>query len=284
MAVSPHERPTAEEVADSLGRFATRERTRGERRFRFLIATAAVLLLAGLVVGAVRKPDPSVERAPETAAEYRARGFTALHGGKADSARGDFLSAHERDHNPRDLALAAYCQALTGDQRLADEWNKRAIAAGFDTAEVRNNRGATQLKVGLPEHAIHELDLALAKDANLWTARYNRAFARHLIAMRPQSSADLGMAVADMNEALRLGPDSAELFADAGRLFAEAGLHDRAMDQFEKAVAAGYPPGKLKRDARLRLRFESEPRFQEIVSSPPQPARPPVQLSFVEPR
>lgn len=284
MSVAPQERPAAVEVAEMLDRFATRERTRGERRLRFVLATAAVLMLTGLVVGAVRKSEPGVERAPETAAEFRERGLASLHDGKADSARGDFLSAHERDHDPRDLALAAYCQALTGDQRLADEWNKRAIAAGFDTAEVRNNRGATQLKIGLPENAILELDVALAKDANLWTARFNRAFARHLIAMRPQGATDLATAVADMNEALRLGPESAEIFADAGRLFVEAGLRDQAMDQFEKAVAAGYPPMKLKRDARLKARLGHEPRFQTIVNSPPQPARVPVQLSFVEPR
>lgn len=284
LAIAPRERPTADELADALGRYVAAERSRGERRLRFLLGTAASVLLAGLVAGAVMKPDPDVERPPETAAEYRTRGLDALHAGKADAARGDFVSAHERDRDPRDLALAAYCYALTGEHRVAAEWNKRAIEAGFDTAEVRSNSGASRLQLAQATEALLDYDAALQKNPELRPARYGRAKARYLRALGSQQSAMIPLAVADMDEVLKSGEESAELHADAGRLFAEAGQSDRAFHHLERAVELGLPPANLARDIKLKMRFGKDRRFAALVASPARPPRPPVQLHFVEPR
>lgn len=284
LAIAPSERPTAVDVANELNRFVASERSRGERRLRFLLGAAAALLLAGLVAGAVMKPDPDVERPPETASEYRTRGLDALHAGKADAARADFISAHERDRDPRDLALAAYCYAATGEQRVAVEWNKRAIEAGFDTAEVRNNRGASRLQLGSAEEALPDFDVALQKDGELRSARYGRAMARFRLALGSRRPELFPLAVADMNEVLKSGPESAELHADAGRLFAEALLLDRSLHHLERAVELGCPPTNLARDIRLKRHFANNPRFEAIVNSPARPPHPPVQLHFAEPR
>jgi len=290
LAVEPARRPASVgELAAALDRFVKRERTRGTRRKRFALAVAGGLAVGGFSAGIVfALPNPpAIERPPETAPEFHGRGLAALHSGKADAARGDFLSAYERSEDPYDLALAAYCHALTGEQRTAIEWNRVAIAGGADTPEVRNNLGAALVKTSAFEEAQVQLDVALGREPNLQAARYNRAILRYQLALKPVTRDQLAGAVQDIGAALASGPTSGELHLDAARIYAFASatdpaLADRAFEQLEGAARLGLKPATCLKDPMLKP-LGKHPRFAKLSQVQPTVAPAPLQLKLVEP-
>lgn len=295
LAVNPADRPdSAAKLAEELDRFIDRERTRFARRVKVAVALAGGLVFLGIVSGmAAALPEkPGMERPPETGTEYRSRGMESLRGGKPEAARADFLSAHERTGDSNDLALAAYCYSLTGDQDTAIEWNRKAIDGGADTPEVRTNLAAALIKASKFDEALVHLDAALSRSSDLRAARYNRALARYQLALKftgkPKQKELLQGAVDDISAVLSLEPASAELHADAARIFAlasptDAALADRALDQLEAAVKAGHDPAKFAKEPVLKQQLGMLPRFAELANLTAGRAAPRIELKLVEP-
>lgn len=291
VAAEPENRPeSAAALAEALDRFVQQKRTRTVRRKKLALAmcAAVAMLVAFAGLGWALAEQPAIERAPETGAEFRARGLASLHDGKPDAARADFVSAHQRSADPHDLALAAYCYALSGEQATAVEWSRKALAAGADTPAVRNNLAAALIKSSKFEEALAHLDIALGQETDLPAARYNRALARFQLALKPAGKDKLAGAVKDITAALAKGPVSDEMHLDAARIFAlaspgDADLADRAIDQLEAAIKLGQAPARIVKDLVLKQHLEKNPRFARLTDLKPGDASAPAQLKLVEP-
>lgn len=288
LAVDPADRPaSARELTAALDRYVQRERTRGALRKRRVLVLGILALLGALASFAMASPRS--ERPPDTSEDFFQRGIKLLHDGNPDTARADFLSAHERSGDPKALALAAYCYALSGNHDVAIDRGRRAIADGVTSAELDNNLGYSLAHKKDFDRAILHFDSALAQAPDLQAARYNRAKVGYQLIMKGRH--ELGpAALADIQKALAIGPASAELHLDAARIFAicsssDSVLVDRALEQLELAASGGHDPAAFAKDHVLRVHLAKNPRFAALGKRPFQPANPPSrQLKLVEPR
>jgi serine/threonine protein kinase len=88
----------------------------------------------------------------------------------------DFSAAYQKTKDSKLLACKGYCfDRLGGRQEAAAEYHK-ALAAGFNRAEVHNNLAFGLLRAHKLEQARQCLDRALAIDAGLAAAYHNRAW------------------------------------------------------------------------------------------------------------
>ena len=80
--------------------------------------------------------------------------------------------------------------------------------------------------------------------------------------------------IAEIDNALRLGPEYADLHYTKARLYARAATQDatmkkHALDNLEKAIALGFPLHQLDRVGFTEL--SEDPRFKKLIQSvPPQ--------------
>lgn len=300
LAPDPRHRPaSAEVVAAALGRYVTGRRTCGRRRgLAAVLACVAVLCsLSPAGLSSPHTPDtatrasrgPVVERPPQTADEFFARGLELLRTGDLNGARADFITAHGRSGDPKALGFAAYCFALSGQALPAADIGRRAIQDGADSAEVRNTVGYGLIQASWPGEAVPHLDEALRLSPNMQAALYNRALARHQLATAPGGKPDL-RAAEDIKAALAAGPPFADLHFDAAQIYAvcsalDSTLCDAAIDQLCEAALAGKDPVRFRKDFVLLTYLGKHPRFEAACRTPrgPSPANS-IQFRLVEPR
>lgn len=301
LAPDPRHRPaSAETVAAALDRYVTGRRSPGRRQRRLVVAITCIAVLCSLSpVGlpAAPVPDaattvapaPAVERPPQTADDFFARGRELLQEGQPAAALPQFLAAHQRSGNAKALAFAAYCYALTAQARTAADMGRRAIKDGADSAELRNTVGYALIQSSRPAEAIPHLDEALRLSPNMQAARYNRALARHQQTLAPGGKPDLRTAD-DIKAALAAGPPSADLHFDAAQIYAvcsalDSTLCEAAIDQLCEAALAGKDPIRFRKDYFIFNKLGQHPRFQAACQTRrgPSPVKP-IQLRLVEPR
>ncbi len=100
----------------------------------------------------------------------------------------------------------------------AVECGLRAIRAGCATAEVQNNLGYSFWKLDKLQSSRNHLDEATLLNPVLQEAYHNRAKVALRAAIKQNDVPTSG--IADIEEAIRLGPTTAELYLDAACLFA----------------------------------------------------------------
>lgn len=149
-----------------------------------------------------------------------------------------------------------YCLNRTNNHQAANEYYQLAIQNGFSTAEVYNNLGYCQIKLGQLKEARHSLDQAIQRNEALQAAYHNRALLALGEAVKnpgqfsPNASMTPGYlalksGIADAQKALDLGAGTAELHHDAARLYAVAARVEKhwvaqAMRHLEESVKLGY--------------------------------------------
>jgi tetratricopeptide (TPR) repeat protein len=225
--------------------------------------------------------DLSVRRPPSTADEFFARGVEFLKVNDPTSAMKDFDAALSRKPDGRTTAYLAYCKARGKEHAAAAELYKEAITDhGYKPAWVRNNRAYSLLQISQSQSRAHlpaaiaEATAALELDSTLRAARYNRAWARFLLDLHPQTrTLPTPDCLADFEVVLADGPATADLYFKAALVLTatrpkEEACLARAVGYLRDAVALGKPPGNLAQDPVLKTHLSGRPDFQAVLLLP----------------
>ncbi|MEO5727891.1 MAG: tetratricopeptide repeat protein, partial [Byssovorax sp.] len=164
--------------------------------------------------------------------------------------RGDYAEAIEaigpalglEPTSTEPLLLRATARTLAGDEDGAREDLDRAVALAPADPGVRLHRGGYFYKTGRAPLALRELDRAVAlgpEDPDTYSSR-----ARVLIDLAQHDVRLLGKAIADLNQAIRRSPDSAELHTLRGVAFWMRGSEVAAAADFSRAIALAPEDGE----------------------------------------
>jgi eukaryotic-like serine/threonine-protein kinase len=213
-----------------------------------------------------------LEAEPERADIYFARGRAYQRLNDFPMARADFKEADRRAADGRTKAAFGYCLSCMAYHDIAAVYYEEAIAAGYARAEVWNNLGYSYLQRSELQKAKAALDRAILLDPACQVFFYNRALVDlEMVGHDPEHSPVAGLA--DIEEALRLGPGRADLYYNAACLGAEVAQQDprqleNALSYAQKALQRGFDPVRLAGDARLSG-LRRHPRFNTVLSSTP---------------
>jgi serine/threonine protein kinase len=194
-------------------------------------------------------------RAHQQLAEKTGLGF--------DTAYHDYVASDLKAASLKTKACIAYaqCRMRNGLVDASIPYLQTCIDEGMATPENRSNLAAIQLQGGAKERlasAKANLDAALLANPNLYAARHNRA----LLAVHLATSLATGLSkeerravqlpvleagVEDIQQAIKLGPPSGELFVHAARLHCQLGRFDpksreQALHYLTLAVEHGFDP------------------------------------------
>lgn len=293
----PAQRPKAALLAAETRRCLQvfqRRRTWRARWLRVALAAGVLgLMLAGGVV-ALRPTDTPASATPPPAdqdpvAVLFAQGRRHLDADQRPQAQNCFLELLRL--NPQDgraMACLAYLKALDKSHLEAKEWADKAIAAGFQTPQVYNNRGYC---------LVHMYDRALRNRDPRASAWYDQAHADLTEALRLSNqqlqagfynratlifrgkmsdfSRPLDQAVEDIRQAVALGPVTSQLCSDAARIVAKAAkdrqeLTDEVLNYLELGIKNGLDPRLLVRNPYFKD-WDRHPRFIELLQMNPGP-------------
>ncbi len=113
-------------------------------------------------------------------------------------------------------ALAYVLAALKSDDAMAIFHYQKAIEEGYRSADIYNNLGHCLSRRSRFQDADQYLREAIARNPELGAAHHNRARTEFRLAFHEQRVPD----TAEIEEALRLGPETAELDLEAVRIYA----------------------------------------------------------------
>jgi tetratricopeptide (TPR) repeat protein len=209
---------------------------------------------------------------PDHAEARYLRGRAHQKAGDLSAALADYEKADQLGTDGRVQACVGYCLSELRQHGKAITYYQQAIEAGFAPAEVYNNLGVSFLAQLRLVEAKNDLDTAIALNPSLQAAFHNRAlvdFAR--VGIDPEYVPEAGLA--DIRQALQMGPATAELYYHAACLCAlVAEANDRevepALDYLEKALALGRDPQDLQEDGAF-ANLHRNPRFRALLRSPP---------------
>jgi serine/threonine protein kinase/Tfp pilus assembly protein PilF len=293
LAYDPANRPTA---ATQLVKILRERLARVERarQFRTVLGVSVLVLVTGVAgVSFLHERHPyergleayqqgkferavswlnrAVQSQPMNANALYWRGRAHQKRGNLDLALADYRGAHQLDADGKNNACLGYCMSCLGRHWAAIAWFEAAINEGFATAEVHNDLGCCYFQTSQFPKAQTNLDLATRLDPHLQAAFYNRALLDLKKAAKSREYVpEAGLA--DIQVAIQLGPQTAELSNDAARLFAIAANRDRtlldpALGHVRHALEQGYPPHLLEQDEFFRI-LRADPRFQELLRQP----------------
>ena len=244
----------------------------------------------GEYIEAVQHFNDALQADPNNNAALFARAVShqrlgAADNGKYNLAIQDYQELDKRVPDGRNKAALGYCLNRLEQFESAAEYHKKAIQAGFASAEVYNNLGFCQLRSNnkLIE-AKQSLDRALQLDPNLQAAYHNRALVAYQDAVnkisgkspREKEGIDRDIilsGIADIQKAIVLGPGSTELSRDSARLYAVAACLDErwiplALAHLEASIQQGTDPMQ---ECRLRVytRLQEDSHFQGLANRVP---------------
>jgi tetratricopeptide (TPR) repeat protein len=210
---------------------------------------------------------------PKNANVQFARGRTFQRLGQFDAAGAAYLAADELRPEGKAKALQAYCSGQLDEHRRAIAQNNAAIEDGLQTAQVFNNRGYSYLKLGQLENAEKDFKKAAELDENLQAPHFNLALVELKRAFKaPETQSACQRGIVEINKALEIGPDYADLHYFKAFLYAKALTQDKSMkrsalDCLEKAITSGFPSNKI--DMTCFAELTQEPRFLKLFQTPP---------------
>jgi len=186
----------------------------------------------------VLSADPKSERALYLSA--RSKSKIGMTGNRAffDSALTEFEILQSKYPHARNLAAMGFCcNGLNRNDPALASYLK-ALELKFENAEIHNNIGYCLMKNGSLPEAVQSLDVAIRMKPDLALPYYNRALIAVNTVLLKRANAQ-GVAVAgqanqsvlngigDIQKAIKLGEDSANIYFDAARLCAIAAEADR---------------------------------------------------------
>jgi serine/threonine protein kinase len=303
LAFRPDERPrSADAIAGPLRRvydWRRRLRRRLMSRWRFKLVVATGIAVAGVVVWSLLPPpepfmtnqlrlgkaerlagrheaafeylNRAVRADPKSAEAYFERGRAHVATEQYSPALSDFARALTFMDDPKLHAEIAFCAAHLVHNDIAIFHSDQAIRAGFKTAAVYNNLGYAHLRLNQREAAEASLGEAIRINPDLQTAYHNRARLDRSRISNPPGYVPL-RGIEDIRTAIRLGPDSTELYFDAAYLCASAAKADPkwvepAIDYLDEAFKRGQNPKLVRNDVMFQI-LKSEDRFQRLLEQP----------------
>src|SRR5262249_11717413 len=151
-------------------------------------------------------------------------------------------------------ACLGFCSAKLVNHPAAIARENSALEAGFATAEVYNNRGYSELMMRKLESAQEDFAKAIQLNGSLQAPHYNMAVLELVRAHQGKSNiSSILQGVDHINEALKIGPERADLYYTGAKLFSVAreidnSYTDSALKFLEKAILLGLPPSQLESD------------------------------------
>jgi serine/threonine protein kinase len=281
LAFEPEWRPReAGEVARAL-RQQLAPQACGRRRAWWLIAGILVVALGGgtpLYLAA--RSAPAVVGTPDRAEGLFVSGLRSQRQGEMSLAIDDFRKALAIAPDPQASASLAYCLAIRGSGRdYADSivCGQQAVQNGLNTPAIRNNLAYCQMKDGQRPQARTILEELLVSSPRLPAVQHNHLVLLRL-ELRMKDRRRLPEARTALRDALKVCPESPELFGDAADLCAvagglEPGWDENALTYLEKALALGLPLGDRPTAADYK-RLCRHPRFVALKNAPAEPAPP----------
>jgi serine/threonine protein kinase len=297
--------------------------TRHSRRLLFAACLVSIIVIPLALILATRPPASLRALELGLAAERDGRHEEAIaqldlalaahpHHGEARFARGraryrlaETLPRKERDSwlrlaeddlenssallgDPRIWACLGYCANSRRVHTEAIMRYQHAIQAGFASAAVWNNLGYSYLQAPRSDwdNAVECFDNAIEQDGHFQVAYYNRALGYYQLALRDDNPLSMN-AISDIEEAMRLGPVSAEMLYHAACLCArltrvDSRWFEAGLDFVRRAIERGYDPMLLRADAGL-AEFQGMPQFQAVLRLPSSPASTPTVVRLVDP-
>lgn len=191
-------------------------------------------------------------------------------------AEEDLEQAADLTGDPRIWACLGYCANGRRTHDRAITCYLRAIQDKFQTAAVLNNLGYSYLQSSGHDwlEALLLFHEAIKIDKFLHAAYYNRALAHYQLALRGGKPLPM-TALFDIQEAIRIGPITAELLHHAAYLCARLARQDArwvetGIDYLRQAIAHGQSPQQFKTDQGLE-ELRSSPQFQMLLRLPSSP-------------
>ena len=179
-------------------------------------------------------------------------------------------------------AWAAYCWARKNFFGDSIKWNRLALDAHFQPAEVYNNLGYSLMKLNQLAMARDTFSLAINADRKLEPAFHNRGLVELKLFTSNRTPPQTGLA--DLDRAIELGPRSRELYFDAACLNAvapaTANRREIAADYLVEAIKLGLPADAVANEP-LFDSCRDAPKVIAALSAPrrPQTAAPVVRLT-----
>jgi Tfp pilus assembly protein PilF len=174
----------------------------------------------------------------------------------------------------RARATLAYVMAvLRSDDKWAITLYMKAIEEGFSPAEVYNNLGYCLSKNERFQDAADALRAAIAQQPDMGVAHHNLARNQFRLAFAGQRAPE----TAEIDEALRLGPATAELYLEAARIYAFRSTFaeddktydedlDRVFRYLQEGLQLGLNQKHLKEIADLNTDLTSDQRWKSLES------------------
>jgi serine/threonine protein kinase/Flp pilus assembly protein TadD len=204
-----------------------------------------------------------------------ARGLAFQERGDFDLAVRDYIKASERSQAGVIEACLAYCLAQMREHQDAAARGLKSIERGWTSAEVYNNLGYSERKLGRYVTARQHLDKAIALNPALGVAYYNRGL---LTLMQNAADESPESALTDFEHAIQFGPTSAALYFDAACMNAAAperfNRHEFVVRYVRAALAAGYSPSSVRKESRLKS-YRQEDWLKKLLATATEPSRPP---------
>lgn len=209
---------------------------------------------------------------PKNADVQFARGRTFQKLGQLEAAESAFLKSYELRPEGKTAALLGYCLAQLDYYPEAIAQNQAALERGLVTAEVLNNSGFSHLKRQQLKEAEKDLREAINLNGNLQAPHLNLALLELVRAFKANEDRwTWQRGIAEIDHALKIGPEYADMYYTRARLFARAAAQDRtlkkpALDSLQKAITLGYPPNRV--DMVVFSEIADEARFKQLMESP----------------
>lgn len=201
---------------------------------------------------------------------------------KVSAAEQDLIAAEHQQSDGSSMAFLGYCNSRIKQHDIAIEWYDEAVAAGFTSAGLYNDRGLDRMLLNKLEEARADFDTALQLDPNQQAALYNRV----LLALRQRPKINpppLPDAVLnDMQRAAEVGPGSQELYLIAAKAFSTAarqegssdpkGRASQALLYLHKALDYGLDSESIRKDGTFSAVLKPFPEFATLLAAPQQPS------------
>jgi serine/threonine protein kinase len=242
-----------------------------EPQYQRQLRVARELLVKGDFEAAALAADLALQYQPHSAEALFNRACANEQRNRIDDARRDFSAAGPLLQDSASLAYVGYFYTGQKQWLEAIRCYKRALADDSHGPLVANNLAYCYMQVYELTEARRLLDEAIALAPNLGVLYHNRAMldlAASLLSKNVQS-ADVGLA--DIQKAIAIGPNSAELFANAARIMAYAARKDDskiepALSCLREAVNLGYNLHSVRTDTAFSA-ISKHAVFSELIAS-----------------